>query len=99
MNFLKLYVRFTKKDFDKEFINTVEELTDKPQKTMGIEEFVLARERRIGKIEGEIETSQEKDLIFVKSLLEKTSHSDEQIVDIAGVTLEFVQSVKRQLKK
>jgi hypothetical protein len=95
MNFLKLYVRFTKKDFDKEFINTVEELTDKPQKTMGIEEFVLARERRIGKIE----TSQEKDLIFVKSLLEKTSHSDEQIVDIAGVTLEFVQSVKRQLKK
>lgn len=62
---------------------------------MGIVEFVIDREKRVARKEA----SQEKDTLFVKNLLKKLTLSDEQIVDIASVSLEFVQKMRKKLKK
>jgi hypothetical protein len=62
---------------------------------MGIVEFIIDREKRM-----EAKRAyQEKDTLFVKNLLKKLTLSDEQIVDIAGVPLEFVQKIRKKLKK
>jgi hypothetical protein len=99
MNFLKLYVRFGNNENLSKFDEVIDDLKNKPKKTMGIEEFVLDRERRVGRKEGESKAYQEKDTLFVKNLLKKLTLSDEQIVDIAGVPLEFVQKIRKKLKK
>lgn len=95
MNFLKLYVRFGNDENLSKFDEVIDEITNKPKKTMGIVEFVIDREKRVARKEA----SQEKDTLFVKNLLKKLTLSDEQIVDIAGVSLEFVQKMRKKLKK
>ena len=52
MGFLKLYVRFKKPEFDVKFDNQLSEILNTPNKTMGIVEFVLERERRLGEKKG-----------------------------------------------
>jgi len=76
--------------------------------TMGIEEYLLERakkqaiekgreEGRIqGRKEGYEEVCEEKNITFVKSMLANTDFDDEKIAVIVGVTLSFVQEVKRQ---
>jgi hypothetical protein len=112
MNFLKLYVRFGEDKLTTKFEEQIRIITDKSEKTMGIEEFVIDRATRIGLKRGiekgekkgekigekkgiEI-TTYEKNVTFVKSLLAKTNFPDEQIADIANVTIEFVRKVKGQ---
>ena len=96
MNFLKLYVRFGNEEFIGKFDQEVDTITN-PSKTMGIEEFVLARAERIGELKGIKKVSLEKDHTFVKSLLEKTNFDTLQIADIASVTPEFVESVRKTI--
>jgi hypothetical protein len=95
MNFLKLYVRFGNDENLSKFDEVIDEITNKPKKTMGIVEFVIDREVRMSVKK----VTEEKDTLFVKNLLKKTTFSDEQIVDIAGVPLEFVQKIRKKLKK
>ena len=80
---------------------------------MGIVEFVLERERRLGEkkgiekglergIEKGIEQGIEKghyerDYAFVQKLLEKTDFDDAQIAHLASVTTDFVKSVREKL--
>ncbi|HAK77748.1 MAG TPA: hypothetical protein DCM71_12760 [Runella sp.] len=52
MGFLKLYVRFGKRENDVKFDEAIELLLNKPKETMGIVEFVLERERRLGEKRG-----------------------------------------------
>jgi len=52
MGFLKLYVRFGKSENDVKFDQAIEQTLNKPKETMGIVEFVLERERRIGEQKG-----------------------------------------------
>jgi hypothetical protein len=95
MNFLKLYVRFGNDENLSKFDDIVDEFSNKPKKTMGTVEFIIDREKRM-----EAKRAyQEKDTIFVTNLLKKLTLSDEQIVDIAGVPLEFVQKIRKKLKK
>ncbi len=54
-------------------------------------ESVKAESRKIQ------EAKQEKIFEFVKSLLTKTDHSDEQIADISDTSVDFVQSTRKQL--
>lgn len=96
MNFLKLYVRFGNEEFIGKFDQEVDTITNQ-SKTMGIEEFVLARAERIGELKGIKKVSLEKDHTFVKSLLEKTNFDTLQIADIASVTPEFVESVRKTI--
>jgi hypothetical protein len=107
MNFLKLYVRFGNEEFISKFDKEVDTITNKPVTTMGIEEFVLDRAKRVGLkkgmekgmekgIEKGIEiANKKKDTIFVKNLLEKTDFNDQQIADIANVTLEFIATIRK----
>ena len=104
MSFLKLYVRFGKNENDAKFDNAIEQLLNKPKETMGIVEFVLERERRLGEkkgikkgIEKGIEKERhERNFTFVSRLLKETDFDDAKIAELAGVTLEFVQSVHQQ---
>ena len=72
---------------------------------MGIEEFVLDRERRIGFKEG---LAQAKELFlimknkesegnFVMRLLNHTEFSEEKIANLAGVDISFVKKIKELL--
>ncbi|MCU0467136.1 MAG: hypothetical protein MUF58_00925 [Arcicella sp.] len=60
---------------------------------MGLEEFVLDRERRVGMAI----TRNERDLAFTKNLLEQTDFSKEKIANLADVDVEFVRKVKASL--
>jgi hypothetical protein len=64
---------------------------------MGIEEFILDRERRVGMKKGVEITSYEKDFAFTKSLLEQTDFSVEKIANLVGVNVDFVEKVKATL--
>ena len=72
------------------------------QTTMGLEEFVLDRERRVGKREGVEEGKESMDyenkLISTKNLLTQTDFSEEKIANLVGVDIEFVRKVKATLK-
>lgn len=100
MGFLKLYVRFGKNENDAKFDKALEQLLNKPKETMGIVEFVLERERRLGEkkgIEKGIEKERyERNFAFVSRLLKETDFDDGKIVELASVPLEFVQSVRQQ---
>jgi hypothetical protein len=69
---------------------------------MGIEEFILDRERRVGMKKGvelgEKNATYKKDVAFTKSLLTQTDFSEEKIAVLVGVDIEFVQKVKASLK-
>jgi predicted transposase YdaD len=115
MNFLKLYIRFGNDDFITKFDEQINIITNQSTKTMGIEEFVLDRAKRVGLkqgmekgikkgmekgIEKGIEISNTtKNKLFVESLLEKTDFNDDKIADIVGVSVAFVGSIREQFKK
>lgn len=102
MNFLKLYVRFEDESKTLKFEQELIIITDRPKSTMGIEEFVLARAERNGEKKGikkgMLQKEREKNLDFVKNLLQKTEFSNEQIADLAGVQTAFVEQVRKELK-
>lgn len=102
MGFLKLYVRFGKTENELKFDQAIEQLLNKPKETMGIVEFVLERERRIGEkkgIEKGIEKGVEKGIevqkmLFVKTLLAQTDFDDAKIASLADVSVETVQKLR-----
>lgn len=99
MSFLKLYVRFGKQELISKFDEELDIITNKPAETMGIEEFVLKRERRLGEKKG-IEKGIEKGInlkakTVVETLIEKTDFDDNQIAVLAGVSPEFVKNIRQ----
>jgi Putative transposase, YhgA-like len=110
LNFIKLYVRFADKELIDKFDRSIDTFTNKPKKTMGIEEFVINRARRMGERDGEKRgekkglklglklANNEKDHTFVKSLLLDTDFDAEKISRLANVTLAFVEKVRKELK-
>lgn len=114
MGFLKLYVRFGKRENDVKFDEAIELLLNKPKETMGIVEFVLERERRLGEKRGlakgekkGIEKGVEKGieqgietqkLHFVNTLLTETNFDDAKIASLADVTIETVQKLRKEKK-
>jgi hypothetical protein len=93
LRFLKLYIRFENQDFNHKFEYKLDEITNRP-KTMGIKEYALDRERRLGRKEGREVTMLEDKTIFTKSLLEQTDFTDEKIALLVGVEVDFVRRVK-----
>ncbi len=66
---------------------------------MGIEEFVLDRERRMGEKIGIEKERQSRNFTFVKTLLEETDFDEAKISRLAAVNIEFVKQVQGQLSK
>ncbi len=93
LRFLKLYIRFENQDFNHKFEHKLDEITNRP-KTMGIKEYALDRERRLGRKEGREVTMVEEKTIFTKNLLEQTDFTDEKIALLVGVEIDFVIRVK-----
>ncbi|AYQ35684.1 hypothetical protein DTQ70_27505 [Runella sp. SP2] len=102
MGFLKLYVRFGKRENDVKFDEAIELLLNKPKETMGIVEFVLERERRLGEkrglAKGEKKGVEAQKLHFVNTLLAETSFDDAKIASLADVSIETVQKLRSQGK-
>ncbi|MCU0470897.1 MAG: Rpn family recombination-promoting nuclease/putative transposase [Arcicella sp.] len=97
LQFLKLYIRFDNKELINKFETEIAQLKNR-QITMGLEEFVLDRAKRMGLQEG-IEqgkqlTGYEKDFAFVKNLLLQTDFSIEKIASLVGTDIDFVMKVK-----
>lgn len=70
---------------------------------MGIEEFVLKRERRLGEKKG-IEKGIEKGInqakrAFVETLITETDFDDNKIASLVGVSLELVHNIRLNIKK
>jgi hypothetical protein len=101
LQFLKLYIRFENQELINKFESELDIIKNR-QTTMGLEEFVLDRERRVGKREGVEEGKEimdyENKLNFAKNLLSQTDFSEEKIAVLVGVDIEFVQKVKASLK-
>jgi hypothetical protein len=62
---------------------------------MGIEKMVLERAKKEGLEKGKEAKSYE----VVKNLLVKMSMTDAQAADMAGVPVDFVKKVRKELKK
>ena len=113
IGFLKLYVRFGNSENDLKFEDELEQTLNRPKATMGIVEFVIERERRDAKNQGieegiekgigkGIEQGMEmerasRNYTFVKSLLAQTDFDDAKIALLAGVSLPFIEEVKKDL--
>lgn len=97
MNFLKLYVRFGDGSKTLKFEQELANIIDQPKSTMGIEEFLLARAERKGEQRGMLRKEREKNLNFVKNLLQKTDFSNEKIAELANVQPEFVEKIRKDL--
>jgi hypothetical protein len=82
------------------FDENLEEITNR-KTTMGIEEFVIERAKRIATKEGLREGCQESDynnkVNFTKSLLQQTDFTDEKIASLVGADVSFVQKVKESI--
>jgi predicted transposase YdaD len=108
LRFLKLYVRFEKKELISKFDNELDIITNRPN-TMGLKEFVLDRERRMARKEGKEEgreegielgmslKEREEKTNFTKNLLQQTNFSEEKIADLVGVEINFVKEIKTSL--
>lgn len=90
MNFLKLYIRFGNEELVTKFEEEITIITNKTKQTMGIEEFVLERAKRIGKLEGKLEGN----FNFVTSLLQNSDFNEVKIAFIASVPVDFVKRIK-----
>ncbi len=64
---------------------------------MGIEEFVLDRERRVGRKEGMEEVKNERNIFYITNLLTQTDCSDEKIASLMDIDIEFVRKIKATL--
>jgi hypothetical protein len=95
LQFLKLYIRFDNQELINKFDTELEHLTNKST-TMGLEEFVLDRAKRMGLKEG-LEKVKEKNYLFTKNLLQNTDFTEEKIASLADVEIEFVREVKKSL--
>jgi hypothetical protein len=96
LRFLKLYIRFESKELISKFDDELDIITNRSN-TMGLKEFVLDRERRIGE-KGGIELGEEgKNLFFTQNLIMQTDFSDEKIATLAGVSVEYVKKMRNSL--
>lgn len=66
---------------------------------MGIEEFVLDRERRLGEKKGIEKGINLKAKTIVEIIIEKTDFDDAKISTLAGVSLAFVKNIRLNIKK
>ena len=92
LKFMKLYIRFENKEFNNTFEQKLDEINNR-NTTMGLEEFVLDRERRVGRKEGR----EEKNSSFTKNLITQTDFSDEKIATLANVDTEYVKKMRASL--
>lgn len=104
MDFLRYYIRFEEADNRVKFEREIDQITNhKP--TMGLEQFLLERAvtegRQIGLQEGRQEGwqvgRQEEKQIIVTNMIQKTQFTDDQIADIAEVTVAYVAQLRQQI--
>ncbi|WP_169720040.1 hypothetical protein [Dyadobacter alkalitolerans] len=93
MKFLKFYVVLNDPFLTASFSEQVFNLTHKTYTTMGIDEAVIYITREEAKEEAFLE----KDITFTKSLLNANRFSLEEVAELVGVPVAFVQEVKAEM--
>ena len=100
--------RFENKELISKFGEELNKITSQSN-TMGLKEFVLDRERRVGRKEGREEGREEGIATgmsmkeseyktdFTKSLLLQTDFPDEKIATLANVEVEYVKKMRASL--
>lgn len=108
LRFLKYYVRFENKKYNRKFDAAIREITNKKE-TMGIEEFMLDRAKKEGIDEGYQKGIQkgetkgiskghdEKTREIAKNLLLNTDFTFTKIASLVNVSPAFVSKVKKSL--
>jgi predicted transposase/invertase (TIGR01784 family) len=100
MNFLKLYVRFSKKETDTQFETELEIITNN-KKTMGIEELILHQVKEegklAGKLEGKLEGADEKVTFIATNLILAYDWDDKKIAALTGVKPEYIASIRKKI--
>ncbi|MNY30541.1 hypothetical protein D3C86_1646540 [compost metagenome] len=92
MAFIAYYVNFENPTMMIKFEKEVEQLTGSTT-PMGVKEILLDRRKKEGIEQGR----QEERFEFVERLIEKLGLSDEQIADVANVSMDFVKKVREEL--
>jgi hypothetical protein len=90
--FLKLYVRFEKKESNEKFDLEVATLTHNRNKTMGIEEAVVFIAAQEGREAGYRNSS----ITVIRNLLKDTDFNDKEIARLVGVSKKFVDDVRNK---
>jgi len=91
-NFLKMYIPFAKTEISLTFEKQIASITSNIT-TMGIEELILHLTEQKGIEKGKAEGKAEE----VKNLIEKLGLNDEQAANVAGVSVEFVQQLRKNI--
>jgi len=87
MNFLKFYIRLENSETHVKFDHVLDKIT-LANKAMGLEEFLLDRAEKQG--------ISKKERSFTEALLKETDFSLEKIAHLAGVSVAYVEKVKRE---
>lgn len=96
MAFIAYYVNFENPTMMIKFEKEVEQLTGRST-PMGVKEILLDRRKKEGIELGIEQGRQEERFEFVERLIEKLGLSDEQIADVANVSMDFVKKVRKEL--
>lgn len=96
MAFIAYYVNFENPTMMIKFEKEVEQLTGRTT-PMGVKEILLDRRKKEGIELGIEKGRQEERFEFVERLIEKLGLSDEQIADVANVSMDFVKKVREEL--
>lgn len=94
MNFLRYYVRLENQEEAGKFEQAIEEITQRTT-TMGIEQFLLERAKQEGIQKGMEKGVNEKNRTFTETLLRETNFSTAEIARLVGVSVAFVEEVKK----
>jgi len=92
--FLNLYVHFASPETSIKFEEAIQTITEN-KKTMGIEEFVLERAKKQGLKLGIDQGIEKNQTEVVKQLIVKTDFDNARIADIAGVSIAFVENLRK----
>lgn len=92
LRFIKLYVNFDIPEINAKFDKQVD-ILNKKTRTMGI----IEQEMQIRKEEGRKEAMLESKTAFVKKLLHENIFTAEKIAELAEISIEFVQQIRKQL--
>jgi predicted transposase YdaD len=97
ISFLKNYIRFENPEKNIIFEKKYEQLTER-KKTMGLEEMLLDIARTDGEKRG-IKLGEKRGIEQVVMNMLRKNLTDETIADLANVTVDYVQKMRKSLKK
>ena len=96
MNFLKSYIHFENTENNIIFDKELQQITGRRTETMGLEEMILVERERRGMKQGVEQGMESKKREIIINMIQK-KFTDEIIADIANVSLEYIEEIRKTL--